>query len=393
VALAIAGTISCGGDGASARIDVGQAETLALATGMRIGAVHDPVNALVEPIAAARHGDSLLYLTQWRVAQVRAYDTRTGKFRFAIGGRGSGPGEFAQPAELGLVGDTLWVQDGPEQAIELFTPAGGFLGSVRFRPRSPGAVAPTPRKLMSYQHVWTEPTIPVELLSRDTTIDLSLIRTNLDGDSLNVVAVQQLHQTYARLDVAGRYMSLARSPFAPGELMAWSAKARRAAMIAAESELGYFTLTLTDIEGDTVAELAFRTAPKEITSERRTSAIGDFYRTRRIAERGIELAAFQRAAESQMAIAEYESPVTRLVAGRDGSWWLELGPMYSDSVDWLILDGDGRSRGRVRLPGGFHLLDADLGTIWGVVRDENDVPFLQQYVVNDLTGTHAFVPL
>ncbi|MEO5800674.1 MAG: hypothetical protein ABIS00_14635, partial [Gemmatimonadales bacterium] len=75
-------------------------------------------------------------------------------------------------------------------------------------------------------------------------------------------------------------------------------------------------------------------------------------------------------------------PVRRIVAGRDGSTWLELQPPKPGHFSlWTVLDKKGTVVGRLELPGSFRLLAAETDRVWGVERDTNDVEAIARYVV------------
>lgn len=108
---------------------------------LRIGSVDDPSYDLsaVKGLAVGPGGQ--IYVGQRY--EIRLFDAR-GKFVRTIGRRGSGPGEFQQVGGIGWRGDTLWATDDPAYRINLFTPRGDAVQTLRVdAPLLPGASRPT----------------------------------------------------------------------------------------------------------------------------------------------------------------------------------------------------------------------------------------------------------
>lgn len=70
-----------------------------------------------------------IYVSEGHSEEIRVFDA-DGEFSHAIGGRGSGPGEFQFARKMLLQeGDTLWVVDTQAQRYSVFAPDGSFLDS------------------------------------------------------------------------------------------------------------------------------------------------------------------------------------------------------------------------------------------------------------------------
>ncbi len=72
------------------------------------------------------------------------------------------------------------------------------------------------------------------------------------------------------------------------------------------------------------------------------------------------------------------SPIRRMIAGADGSIWLEhlTGP---GNHIWVVLDESARPLSRVKLPDGHSLRGATRTAIWTVHQDEFDVPYVTRF--------------
>jgi hypothetical protein len=68
--------------------------------------------------------------------------------------------------------------------------------------------------------------------------------------------------------------------------------------------------------------------------------------------------------------------VTGVVAGNDGSIWLRREPVSFDSVSWDVLNSGGSREGSLRVAAGLQIHAVSGNTVWGVIRDELDVPYV-----------------
>jgi hypothetical protein len=69
-------------------------------------------------------------------------------------------------------------------------------------------------------------------------------------------------------------------------------------------------------------------------------------------------------------------PVTRLVAGTDGSTWVRREEIATDSVQWDVFDRLGVRIGRASTSTDLRIVAASLEEVWAVEQDDLDVPFL-----------------
>jgi hypothetical protein len=91
----------------------------------------DSVYQLFRVEGARRLHDGGIAIANAGSGEIRVYDAE-GRFVVAHGRKGEGPGEFQQPALVGILGgDTLVVVDNQLRRISLVHPVEGFLGSAR----------------------------------------------------------------------------------------------------------------------------------------------------------------------------------------------------------------------------------------------------------------------
>ncbi len=116
-----------------------------------------------------------------------------------------------------------------------------------------------------------------------------------------------------------------------------------------------------------------------------------------IAER---LGAFGNATEARDSIRaaaylpKYRTPITRIVAGRDGTVWLRRELTRPDSVEWNVIGPEGEMEATLTLPRSLTVYQAQRDMIWGTaggVRSSMGVwvvrPVVVRYRVSvDVTG-------
>ncbi len=83
---------------------------------------------------------------------------------------------------------------------------------------------------------------------------------------------------------------------------------------------------------------------------------------------------------SQVIAPRYYPPVRRVIAGGDGSVWLEE-HQPTTAHQWLVLGPNGRPQGRVTVPANVRIMSAVADTFWGVELDEDDVPTIVRHRV------------
>jgi hypothetical protein len=352
-----------------------------LETDLRIGSVDRPDYSFQEPLAAVIR-DSMLFLTQWGTPSVFEYDARSGAFQGSIGRRGSGPGEFSQPTELGWLGDTLWVRDLSSRAIELFDPTGTFIGNISFSiPESGLLRSGAPILLLSSDLVWAEPSVDSRALEGDTVVRIPILAARPDGSIVDTMAFRELQDQSVSFSI-GNAGGTGRNPLAVDNLLAYAPTQNGLVALTLTPDPGELIVSIISLQGDTLRKATLSVQPLQLTRRKWDVLIGDFFRQNRIAEQGISYAAFSAEMRDAIRSRDYLPAARRVLAERNGEIWIERGLLDDDSTAWLVLDRDLNEIGAFSLPFGTRLLLAQADFAWGVVHDANDVPFLQRFVVH-----------
>jgi hypothetical protein len=77
-------------------------------------------------------------------------------------------------------------------------------------------------------------------------------------------------------------------------------------------------------------------------------------------------------------IPEYYTPVTSGFAGADGLLWLRR-EEGAASVDYWVVDQTGELAAELSVPASVTLMAATRSEVWGVQKDEYDVPHVVRY--------------
>lgn len=141
-AILLAGCAS-GGSGENAFEDV---PVWRLEEVLRTGDVVDPDLGFSRVTSIGAAGDGRIFVLDGQERQVRVFSPE-GERLGTIGRQGSGPGEFESPSGLGVLGDTVWVEDFDTRGVTLFSTDGDLLKSV-IGPTNALEVGDPPRTVM-----------------------------------------------------------------------------------------------------------------------------------------------------------------------------------------------------------------------------------------------------
>ena len=254
-----------------------------------IGDASDPEMGLTRVGDVVVHGERL-FVVQGREQRVRIFSL-AGDFLGFLGGPGEGPGEFRWMNGMGVRDGLVWVSDHHMGRVQHFDAEGRYASSTRIR---------------------GHPTLPMGSVH---------VRALLADGSM-LVRIQ--------LDV----VALAAAPERPEHVIRFDARGSLR---------------------DTVAVAA----PEE---------------------RSDLSAPLHRVLEGAYRDMQFFPPVGDARAGADGTTWL-LVRTGVDSFEWEVLDAFGRSVARVEPPPRGRMRWADTDALWFVEHDELDIPYLVRYVI------------
>jgi len=358
---------------------------------LRVGSIDDPDYALTWFRTLAVSESGRIYTAHGQEQVVRAFEPDGSLFRI-IGGRGEGPGEFQNVAQIGWVADTLWVLDYSLYRFNLFSEDGEFLHSFsvpfKFREDETQPYPPRAAGLLSDGTVHGGPPVPSHEVEDGTITHQIILLMTRDGEVTDSVAsIRVGNNQWAVYDPDNRMsgMMFTQQPFGDGPRWGFVPNERALAVLyrKAPSTLGEarFRLIKQTLSGDTVFAREYSYQPDPLMKEE-TDSILDFNVTR-WAELGImggaTAARLGSWAERGLFTPPFRPPISEMVIGRKGGFWLRGNPIDGDSVMWFVLDPDGSPAGQVSLPVGLRVLAADPSAVWGTETDDLDVSYLVRY--------------
>lgn len=364
-----------------------QAERWTLVPEIRIGSLDDPDQSLTRVSGVATSPSGNVFVTQPQDRLIRVFDS-DGRATRVIGRAGEGPGEFSDLiSHIGFLEDTLWVSDGRLQRVSFFDKAGKFLRSEPTRsPAIDGIYSPTaPMRMLADGTGLVYPSYsgrlvrtgritrrPLLRISRPGTVLDTLLWLPAGGDQISIVMGEMVHYTS--------------QPFSDEPLLAISPSGERIVVVerrAAEDRTsGYFQVTQMSAGGDTIMSRRYRYTPRPmpkpyvdsvVEAKAEVLARGPSFRTASEAERELRKILYLPA---------MRVPITDVLVANDGSVWLKREDRPGDTQVWNVLGSTGEVRAAVAAPTGLSLRLVDGGNIWGVERDELDIPYLVRYRVS-----------
>jgi hypothetical protein len=351
---------------------------------LRLGAVEGPAHLAFSPGLVVRAApDGTLYVADPGTKQVRVFDQR-GRHLRSFGGQGAGPGEFLSIGEAGWRGDTLWVTDPMQLRTTFFTPAGRDVRTLGAVTRATGELTPTGAwVVLADGSVLALPGGVRREDGRPATFRLPLLRVEPRTGRTDTIAWRELRNRMLRVEDGGRLLSIVQ-PWDDTPLFAVSAIGAMMVQVdRAVSDRGQpvFRVTRFDTAGRQRFSRVFRYSPVPLPAN---------WRSQWAMEKAREIAAWRpvgsvrtlaAAIAGELFSPVHMPPVTAVVAGTDGSVWLRREERGGDTVEWLVLDGEGRVAGVVRLPVGLAVQQATRTRVWGVMDDDLDVPHVYRFRV------------
>jgi hypothetical protein len=314
-------------------------------------------------VVADSHGR--IYALDVMAQEVRVYSPE-GTFLHILGGPGSGPGELRGAVALFMgPGDTLLVQDNRAFRINRYAPDGTTAGGYRIPldERHPQAFRATESGMIAEQFQYPdspgqrEPEVPMDAIVRETT-------GGIVSDTL---------LSYPSLAARGVQI------YAPE--MAWD--------LTEELELICGVSDDYRIEvrsGGAVTRIIAKPFFREPISDQEKAAILD-----RMARAAVEAGATPSWLEMMRAsthVGDFVPAFQRIAAGPEETIWVQRVRPVSDLLDeeqpdfhhpgarqWDVFDSEGRLLGVVSMPPRFTPTEFRGNKIYGVLRDESDVPY------------------
>lgn len=346
---------------------------------VRAGALDGP-GALADVFRVAVGPSGEILAAQPTPPRISVFDA-DGRFLRTVGRSGPGPGEFRMLGGIGWAGDTLWAID--IGRVHLFDEGLEFVRTYRpgMPPPPAGAARLIPGPPMADGSILG---IPMVFGAADS---LPILLVDPDGQPRTLGWVDG-PQGSARLDVGARSPVPFRTPWPAQPLWVPAEDGRSVVVVerpATDPEQATFRIVRLGLAGDTLVDAQVPYAPVPVADTLRDRLFGEA--AERIAARGsITASAVEEMLHDDVPVPAFHPPVTTLVAGRDGTIWVERERVHPDSADWQVFSAEGEPLARVRLPRELVVNVAERDRIWGVVKDSMDVSYVQVYRVTPPSG-------
>ena len=409
VALALAAFAS-----AAARAQTADLETLPplrLVEERRIGDRDDPELGFTRIGAMAVDRDGNVYVWDIQSYHIRVFAPDGRRLR-TIGRRGEGPGEFRATGSVGVKGDTMWTVTnaggGCRVLISLFKRDGTFLGSaqsdgmrVPLSGRSTTVSVPmTMRADGSF--ISNEPSCvtssvnaPTSAVGPRDTVRVPRVLFDAKGNVTDTIGwiSRPPPPEQPRVDtvmIEGRPHPL---PFPPTDARIVHALPDGRVTVERTTPRSAAPATVrvvrTGFRGDTIFDRQLRYTPVRYTSSAIDSIAASSVRVPggmyRVVNGVAQITPFENldgaraTIRARLSLPPFQVPVGSSSVGMDGSIWLRREDSGGTTYRWVVLDPDGRPRGRVDIPRNVRVTWVNGATVWGTWSDEDDVQWLVRY--------------
>jgi hypothetical protein len=348
---------------------------------LRVGRIDGP-DALGEVIAVQVGALSEILVVEWREGSVRVFDA-SGRSVRRIGRSGSGPGEFSQPGVMTWSGDTLVVSDPMLRRLQMFDASGTLVGTISPQPRAlSGTVGPPAvAGRLADGTLLGNAFIASHLIQSGIVRDEPVVRMREDGTLLDTLAVVAVTNRQLSLPL-GSAMLMTQQPVSDAPI--WLAAYDGTGIIVVDravvaGEPALYRVTRIGVEGDTLfsRSYAYQPVPFDATL---VDGVVDRLAERLGAGGHHPIEALRAAIREHAYLPSSLPPVTRVVAGRDGTLWIRREEM-SDMVVWDVLDESGDELGNVMVPRDVTVHQASRELVWAVEKDELGVNYIVRYRV------------
>ena len=336
-----------------------------------IGARHEGPAAFspIQSVAIGPRAEVHVLLPQDHQVRVFGED---GDFLGSIGTEGEGPGEFSRPAEIGFVGDTLWVLDTGARRISYFLErefvrVQSFPSLEGLHPERSSRIAAVmagPRLVavtdFRYPSHPAETTTPGLLMTYAGGMFDTLASINVDH-GFGYAEIRHLNAIPDVVPFSQPFNAQSQWALSPrgGEVLVvdGSDLATRPAS---------FSAVRIGAQGDTVSTGVHSYEPIPIPAAVIDSALAG------IDARGIPEAELRGSAF----LPPTYPPVRGVLLSEDGKAWIEREAIPGPDRRWQVASDGGELLAEVVVPDGFILQWAGEEAVWGLVLDELDVPYL-----------------
>ena len=357
-----------------------------------LGAVDDSVLAFSPNPGLTVDRDGRMYVLQSTEPIVTVLNP-DGTLYQRFGRRGQGPGEFTGPGWVGWWGDTLWVTDMFQHWVSCFY-RGQHVRTTRFPPVRLGQ-GTIPGNHIASQWPMADGSSFAMLSWRferpagSPENYFPIIRTTADTGTETVVARLQESFPLSLIIELPDARSYGSPLFRDFPLTALSDSGERYAIVDRPFSSGAqvpIRVTVLEASGDTAYSREYMVDAEPLTDQQWDAMLHDAIARRN--RPGLPALRFGiRELEKASRRPAHWPSATAAALPSDSAVWIGLAELpWRTDRDWAVLDSRGNPLYKVRLPRDFNpsVVSADL--LWGVWKDELDVPHIQRYRLGEVGG-------
>jgi hypothetical protein len=378
--------LACRGE-TTQRAVLGDAPPLGLVEELQIARVDDPARGFSAIAAIDIADDGTIFVLDWKECHVRVF-SRAGELVTTFGRKGQGPGEFSRPDRLGLLGDSVWVSDPGNRRITFFTTRGRLIRSVPAPSVSVGDArlvasvrAARPRRDRTIASVPSTGTYTVGVPA-----DSALLPRLLFDENGRVVDTLGWHMRYElgakdlRLGDAWVAIRPLQFPSYPIELEEDTLRLVVEQTPVSATE-GWVYVRRTDERGNEKWMRRYGYGPRRVDHDLVETTV-EYFATTFFGQNGAPRPGASDLVRDALVFPAFLPAVSRVVAGKDGTLWLQRGDMpRGEPPRWIVLDAKGTIRGELTLPadaqpGAMRVLGA---RVWLPISDSSGFMWLGQY--------------
>lgn len=373
--------VACGQQAGGDGPHVDELPLLSHAEEVRIGSVDDPVGGFsqIRQVRVSQRGS--VYVLDGMSRDVRVFNS-DGQLLRVIGGPGQGPGEFAAPTGMGLLGDTLWVLDPQARRLTWFGPDGDVLhtmgtAGIPFESGVPGVrLSISPTRPRGDGFVESDRSIMVMGEREIRPYRYPVLLFDRQGEVVDTIRWETADENAVSFRIGNRQgYAPALRPASPMEIVAGDGKFVVEWSVPDNGPDGLLSIISLGSAGDTVYTVSLRYTPVPVPAHVLDSLVTPMLVI--AGSMGATEREMDGALRSAIQLPAHRPPVRSVRTAGDGSVWLQLNTPDNDGfADWVVVDAAGVPYGRVRLPARMQVHHSALPAVWAVELDEFDVPWL-----------------
>lgn len=360
-------------------------DTWVLEEELRIGSVNDSSYALTAVRDLRVADDGAIYVLQHLERVVKVFDS-SGRIVRIFGREGEGPGEFRSPRSMSWSGNMIGISDVVLGRLTMFSLDGRVRRTIAYM-KPYGVLWPLmPAALLQDGNTLAVGRASARLVADGTIEAVPVLRLTADGTILDTVAMWDRTNSSTLIDVDRQLGTLVVGQrFSDAPLLDVDSRNGVVVLVdrrVRDSSNAFFSVTIVSTTGDTLSSRAYRYNPMPLTRRVVDARVDSLMDALSRSAGRAAASVTERLLRRALFVPATLPSVTAVVAGLDGTTWLRReSPAEPGPVMWTVLSSTGEILADVYAPQELIVFQANMKFVWGVVRDELDIPYVVRYRV------------